>query len=104
LHAYTRAFCDTRSGEKVDYWNRYLYASRETAELRAEDKALGLALARLLRELAVPEAEQIGINIKSLFVMPLYLLLPLYIGRLSLEETAQGLFMELVRKSSGCCG
>ncbi len=42
----------------VEYWNRYLYACRETQELRAEEIALGRTFARLLRELAVPEAAE----------------------------------------------
>jgi urease accessory protein len=33
------------------YWNAFLLASRETQELRAEDRHLGSALARVLREL-----------------------------------------------------
>lgn len=40
----------------VNHWNQYLYACRETQELRAEEIALGRTLARLLRQLDVPEA------------------------------------------------
>ncbi|EIJ42616.1 urease accessory protein UreF [Beggiatoa alba B18LD] len=43
--------------EQIEEWNSYLYASRESAELRAEDKHLGLALARLLKELNIPHAQ-----------------------------------------------
>jgi urease accessory protein len=39
--------------EQVDYWSRILTACRETAELRAEDRQTGQALARLLDSLAI---------------------------------------------------
>ncbi len=38
-------------------WNQELHAQRETCELRDEDHHLGLALARLLKDLKIPEAE-----------------------------------------------
>lgn len=41
----------------VQRWNAWLHATRETAELRAEDRALGQALARLLSSLDIAEAE-----------------------------------------------
>lgn len=41
----------------VDYWTAQLYASRETSELRAEDRQTGQALARLLIKLNIPDAE-----------------------------------------------
>jgi urease accessory protein len=37
-------------------WNDFLFASRGSAELRAEDQRLGSALARLLSSLDVPDA------------------------------------------------
>lgn len=37
-------------------WNRFLLASRETEELRAEDRHMGLALSRVLRECGVDDA------------------------------------------------
>jgi len=40
-------------GEKFHYWNQYLLASRESAELQQEDKHLGRALFRLLNDLDV---------------------------------------------------
>jgi urease accessory protein len=40
--------------ERVVYWSRTLMACRETAELRAEDRQTGQALARLLDSLAIP--------------------------------------------------
>ncbi|MFZ2171152.1 MAG: urease accessory protein UreF [Methylococcaceae bacterium] len=43
--------------EKVDYWSKTLIACRETAELRAEDRQIGQALARLLDSLAITEMQ-----------------------------------------------
>lgn len=43
--------------QAVDDWNRYLHASRESAELQAQDQQLGAALARLLAGLDMPEAQ-----------------------------------------------
>jgi urease accessory protein len=40
----------------ADRWSRILIASRETAELRAEDRHLGRSLAKLLAEAGVPHA------------------------------------------------
>lgn len=40
----------------VRYWNHWLQASRESAELQAEDRQLGNALARLLSDLGIDEA------------------------------------------------
>jgi len=40
----------------VRHWNEQLIAARETAELRAEEQHLGLALARVLIELEIGEA------------------------------------------------
>jgi urease accessory protein len=39
--------------ESVEYWSRTLIACRETAELRAEDRQTGQALARLLDSLGI---------------------------------------------------
>ena len=56
--------------EAVGYWSQILTASRETSELRAEDRQTGQALARLLDSLAIdsmqpwirkPEATLAGI-------------------------------------------
>ncbi len=44
--------------EQVNYWNQFLRAQRETQELRDEDQQLGIALARLLFDLGMNEAEQ----------------------------------------------
>jgi urease accessory protein len=43
--------------EKVEFWSRTLTAFRETAELRAEDRQTGQALARLLDSLAVADMQ-----------------------------------------------
>ncbi len=40
----------------LEYWSRFLLAARESAELLAEDRHLGMALARLLAELGIEEA------------------------------------------------
>lgn len=42
--------------DTVKYWNQQLNAQRETSELRAEDHHLGVALARLLSDLDIPQA------------------------------------------------
>ena len=42
--------------EAVDRWSRFLIASRETSELRAEDRHLGRSLAKVLAEVSVPNA------------------------------------------------
>ena len=41
----------------LQYWNAWLYASREAAELQREDRHLGTALARVLTALEIVEAE-----------------------------------------------
>lgn len=43
--------------ESVEHWSQTLIACRETAELRAEDRQTGQALARLLINLELPEAQ-----------------------------------------------
>jgi urease accessory protein len=43
--------------DAVRRWNARLYASREAAELQREDRHLGSALARLLDDLGIQEAE-----------------------------------------------
>ncbi|HKJ94980.1 MAG TPA: urease accessory protein UreF [Gammaproteobacteria bacterium] len=50
-----RAWCaDDR--DEVARWTTFLLACRETAELRAEDRHLGRALARVLKDLGDPDA------------------------------------------------
>jgi urease accessory protein len=41
----------------IAYWDAQLLAARESAELRAEERHLGRALARVLAELELPEVE-----------------------------------------------
>ena len=43
--------------KQVQYWNSMLLAMRESAELRLEDMQLGAALAKILHEQGMPEAE-----------------------------------------------
>lgn len=43
--------------EMVGYWSKTLIACRETAELRAEDRQTGQALARLLDSLAISDMQ-----------------------------------------------
>jgi urease accessory protein len=45
----------------VDQWDRFLIASRETQELRAEDRHLGAALVKVLREIA-PELPTVSVQ------------------------------------------
>lgn len=40
----------------IRYWSGFLHASRESCELQSEDQQQGTALARLLAELSIPEA------------------------------------------------
>jgi len=47
-----------RDLDSVGYWSRTLTACRETAELRAEDRQTGQALARLLAALDLPEMQE----------------------------------------------
>ncbi|MEA3411708.1 MAG: urease accessory UreF family protein, partial [Pseudomonadota bacterium] len=48
---------DRGDDAEIRDWTRFLLASRETAELRAEERHLGVALARLLAGLGVGEAD-----------------------------------------------
>jgi urease accessory protein len=52
--------------EAVGHWNAELLAFRESAELRAEDREMGRALARLLPELGVAEAAALPVGETSL--------------------------------------
>lgn len=46
-----------RDTAALEYWSAFLRAGRESAELQNEDRQLGMALARLLKELDVPGAD-----------------------------------------------
>lgn len=51
----------------VQKWSGFLYASRESMELRAEEHATGSALARLLTDLDMPEAREWGVHPRRTF-------------------------------------
>lgn len=51
--------CAESDNRALAYWSRYLIASRETRELREEERNRGRALARLLPEIGIPVSEQI---------------------------------------------
>lgn len=52
-----RAF-EKNDMQAIEYWNTYLYACRETRELRLEDNQLGQALAKLLSHQGVIAADE----------------------------------------------
>jgi urease accessory protein len=54
--AVARARADDRGAAAVDRWSRFLVASRETSEFRAEDRHLGRSLAKVLAESGIAEA------------------------------------------------
>lgn len=66
LHA---AFTAADAG-KAAVWNEYLYASRETFEARLEDRQTGQALARLLADLGLVEAEPFKRSPRATFASP----------------------------------
>jgi len=53
--------------EQVAYWNQFLHACRESAELQAEDRTLARALTRLLVDLGVTEAKPFAAQERSTF-------------------------------------
>ena len=55
---FTRLYRAWQGGDEgaLAYWNSFLLASRESAELLAEDQYLGTALARLLIDLGIEDA------------------------------------------------
>jgi urease accessory protein len=52
-----RGAFERRNAPDIRYWNDRLFASRPTGELVEEDRQLGLALARILTQLDLAEAE-----------------------------------------------
>jgi urease accessory protein len=50
--------CSVGDDEGLQRWGRFLLASRETEELRAEDRHMGSALARILRELGAGRSNE----------------------------------------------
>ena len=72
----------------VNDWTRYLLASRETAELKTEDQNLGRALATLLIQLEMDQAEPYTAEQQPAFVTLLALAAVRW--QISLQEIAQG--------------
>ena len=54
--------------KSILYWNDYLYACRDSKELREEDKHLAHALARLLGDLGISEAIEWKENPRACFL------------------------------------
>ena len=54
--------------KSILYWNDYLYACRDSKELREEDKHLAHALARLLDDLGISEAIEWKENSRACFL------------------------------------
>ena len=59
--------------DQVTYWSTYLYASRETSELRAEERQRGKALSVLLPSLniEIPESSESSLHLTQLAGMAL---------------------------------
>lgn len=55
--------------KRLAFWNNYLLASRASSEMLAQDKNMGLALARLLTRLGIIEAGRIPQPVPSFAVM-----------------------------------
>src|SRR5688500_12428785 len=49
--------CSVGDDDSLRHWGRFLLAARETEELRAEDRHMGSALARILRELGAAHSD-----------------------------------------------
>ena len=58
---------------KIDHWTAYILASREAAELRAEDQNIGRALATVLNQLQLPQAQRYLQSEQAAFVTMLSL-------------------------------
>lgn len=58
----------TNDIKNIHYWNDFLYASRDSAELQAEERQLSQALARLLIDLGILEAVRWREQSKSCFL------------------------------------
>ena len=74
--------------DNVNYWTRYLLASREAAELKTEDQNLGRALAILLTQLELDQAEPYTVVQQPAFVTLLALAAVRW--QIALTEIAQG--------------
>lgn len=69
-------------------WNKNLYAQRESYELREEDHHLGLALARLLKDIGIDEAKSLYRE-KQLCFVTLFTLAA-YKWQIDVEQAAYG--------------
>ena len=58
----------TGDNKSLLYWNDFLYASRDSRELREEEKQLAHALARLLDDLGIPGAVEWRGNSQACFL------------------------------------
>lgn len=74
--------------DAVNHWTRYLLASREAAELKTEDQNLGRALATLLIQLEIAQAQPYTQALPPAFVTLLALAACRW--HISLQEIAQG--------------
>lgn len=72
----------------IDYWSRYYYATRESAELQAESRHLGQALANLLQDLGVPHAQPWRTLAHSNFISVFSL--AAHYWRIDLDKALQG--------------
>jgi len=75
-------------GHQALCWSQRLIASRETAELRAEDRHLGCALARVLSDLGIAAAEVGRVNEDSSYAAMFALAASHW--HISAEDTATG--------------
>ncbi len=76
--------------EAVLYWNQVLRAQRETSELRDEDHHLGLALARLLKDLGVSGAADLHQHQRDNLCFLTLFTLAAYQWNIDIEQAANG--------------
>lgn len=74
----------------VLYWNQTLRAQRETSELRDEDHHLGLALARLLKDLEVLDAADLHQHHRDDLCFLTVFTLAAYRWNIDMEQAANG--------------
>lgn len=84
LHAYWKK----GDKDKVRSWNDYLFASRETNELQAEERHLSQALCKLLNELDVVDAKEWTSYPRGTFLLAFSLGASYW--RIPLEDTISG--------------
>ena len=63
---------ESNSKREIKYWSQFLHASRESKELRDEDRYLGQALSKLLLDLNVDDAKLLLLRLsaKSKVIVP----------------------------------